>query len=309
MSKSKLRTRALMSGVAAAMLLTACQRAENGAQPAAEASDAAMDAAADAAAPAAASASASPGDAGDVRVDPAIAGGVASGVAFTYRADYRLPDAAVSEAQSRHVAACAALGRAHCRVGDIRFEQRNDGPISGSLQLLIDPALARGFLRDAERMVAALDGETLASSIAGEDVGTGIANSQAQSARLGGDLTRLEARLAAPGLSARERQALQQQISELRRELGDREDDRAAGEARLAATPVELSYTGQTGFAGINPDRPFASAFAASAESFGTFFAWLLTLLGLIAPWALIPALCVLVWRVARRKTPVVPGA
>ena len=175
MSKSKLRVRALVPSMAVAMLLTACQNAENAAQPAAEASDAVMDAAADAAAPEGASASAAPGDAGDVRIDPAIAGGVASGVAFTYSAQYRLPDAAVSEAQSRHVAACAALGRAHCRVGDIRFDQRSEGPVSGSLQLLIDPALARGFLRDAERMVAALNGETLASSIAGEDVGTGIA--------------------------------------------------------------------------------------------------------------------------------------
>lgn len=308
MSKSKLRVRALMSGVAAAMLLTACQNAENSVQPAAEASDAAMDAAADAAAPEGASASADPGDAGDVRIDPAIASGVASGVAFTYSAQYRLPDAAVSEAQSRHVAACAALGRAHCRVGDIRFDQRESGQINGSLQLFIDPALARGFLRDAERMVTALDGETLASSITGEDVGTGIANSQANSARLGGDLTRLEQRLAAPGLSTKERQNLQQQVAQLRRELGEGEEDRAAGEARFAATPVELRYTGQTGIAGINPDRPFASAFAASAESFGTFFAWLLTLFGLIAPWALIPALCVFVWRVARRKTPVVPS-
>ncbi len=309
MSKSKLRVRALASSMVVAVLLTACQNAENSVQPAAEASDAAMDAAADAAGPEGASASGAAPDAADVRIDPAIASGVASGVAFTYSAQYRLPDASVGEAQSRHVAACAALGRVHCRVGDIRFDQREGGQINGSLQLFIDPALARGFLRDAERMVAALDGETLASSITGEDVGTSIANSQANSARLGGDLTRLEERLTAPGLSARERQNLQQQVAQLRGQLREGEGDRAAGEARLAATPVELSYTGQTGVAGINPDRPFASAFAASANSFSAFFAWLLTLLGLIAPWAMVPALGVLIWRVARRKTPVVPSA
>ncbi|MCC7393651.1 MAG: DUF4349 domain-containing protein [Sphingomonadaceae bacterium] len=299
MPKSKLRVRALVSSMAVAMLLTACQDEENAAQPDAVTSEAA----ADATAPQAASAADATG-AADVRIDPAIA----SGVAFTYSADYRLPDAAVGEAQSRHVAACAALGRVHCRVGDIRFDQRSGGQIRGSLILFVDPALARGFLRDAERMVTALDGEILASSITGEDVGTDIANSQANSARLGGDLTRLERRLAAPGLGARERENLQEQVARLRGQLRDGEEDRAAGEARLATTPIELRYTGQTGIAGINPDRPFASAFAASAESFGTFFAWLLTLLGVVAPWAMVAALGVLIWRVARRKTPAVPS-
>lgn len=213
---------------------------------------------------------------------------VAPGVAFAYRFAFRLPDAAVAEAQERHVAACGALGRARCRVTGMDYNQGEDGRIDASLAFLLDPALASSFARTATAAVTALDGLVETSTVGGEDVGTGITDSQAQSARLGGDVVRLRERLAQPGLSANERRDLQAQISDIEGQLGDEEQVRRGGEARLAVTPVAFTYAGQVGFAGLDRDSPFSSALSASTESFANASAFVLMLVGLLLPWALL---------------------
>lgn len=237
------------------------------------------------AAPAVAEAASADG-AGAVRA-PGASPSVAPGVAFAYRFNFELADDNVSRAQDRHVTACERLGTARCRVTGLNYEQEKDGPVTASLSFLLDPALARSFARDAVDAVGELDGSLLDSSVGGEDVGTGISASQQASATMGGDVTRLEARLRQPGLSAGERRDISAQIEALRARLRDEEGTRRGGEARLASTPVEFSYRGTTGVAGFDSSRPFASAFAASTDSFGSAAAFLLMLVGLLLPWAL----------------------
>ncbi len=268
------RRRALAFACAIGIGLAACSPAAD------ETSDAAAEgaeAAAESTAPSE-SAVAAPG------ADP----NVAPGVAFAYQLAFRLPDAAVADAQERHVAACGALGRQRCRVTGMNYDQNEDGVIQASLDLLVDPAIARSYARDAADIVERLEGELESSRVNGEDVGTGISQSQDVSARLGGDVERLRERLRAPGLSANERRDLQAQISEIENQLGDEEQTRRADETRLASTPVQFSYGGERGFAGLNSERPFASAWEASSASFASASAFVLMLLGLILPWALL---------------------
>ena len=227
---------------------------------------------------------------------------VAPGVAFTYDFAFRLPDDQVSVAQDRHVDACARLGRARCRVANIHYSRTDDGPIDASLNFLVDPALARSFARDAVDLVAGLDGELTNSQVGGIDVGTGIDDSQRLSANLGGDLQRIERRLAQPGLSAAERAELQQQAQALRGELRSGESDRRKGEARLAATPVNFTYVGNTGIAGYDSSRPFASALHASGESLGAAGAFALMLAGIALPWLLMLGGLIFAWRWVRRR-------
>ncbi len=233
---------------------------------------------------------------------------IAPGVAFAYRFAFRLPDAAVAEAQERHVAACGALGRARCRVTGMDYNQGEDGRIDASLAFLLDPALASSFARTATAAVTALDGSVETSNVGGEDVGTGITDSQAQSARLGGDVMRLRERLAQPGLSANERRDLQAQISDIEGQLGDEEQARRGGEARLAVTPVAFTYAGQVGFAGLDRDAPFSSALSASTESFANASAFVLMLIGLILPWALLLGGGVFALRWLRKRNAVTPA-
>lgn len=240
--------------------------------------------------------------ASDATAAPGADPRVAPGVAFVYSFNFELADDAVSQAQDRHVAACERLGTARCRVVGLRYNQEDGGPVTASLSFLLDPALAHGFARDAVASVRALDGTLLDSSVGGEDVGTGITASQQASAAMGGDLARIEERLRQPGLSAGERRDLSAQAERLRGELRSAEQERRGGEARLASTPVEFAYRGTTGAAGFDRSRPFASAWAASTDSFGSAAAFVLMLLGLLLPWALMAGGVVLAVRLIRAR-------
>ncbi len=284
-------------GVAAALLLGGCSKAENDAPTAAAAADeaaapAAADASADAAAPPNAGAAAVAG------ADPAVA----PGVAFTYQFNFRLPDDKVSLAQDAHIAACARLGQAHCRVTGLAFRKEDSGPVSGRITFLLDPALARGFTRDAVDAVARNDGELVDSQVGGEDVSSGIEASQRGSARLGGDVERLEARLRQPGLDGKERAEIRQQIAAMRGELREAAGQRAQDEARIANTPVEFIYAGTSGFGGYDASRPFSSAWHASTSSLGTAASMLLTVAGVLLPWLLMLAGLIALARWARRR-------
>lgn len=278
----RLRHRLLLPLVATALLAAGCS------QPAEEEDPSSGPAAAEVAS----DATAAPG--ADPRVAP--------GVAFVYRFNFELADDAVSQAQDRHVAACERLGTARCRVTGLRYNQEEGGPVSASLSFLLDPGLARGFARDAVASVRDLDGTLLDSSVGGEDVGTGITASQQASAAMGGDLARIEQRLRQPGLRAGERRDLSAQAERLRGELRSAEQERRGGEARLASTPVEFAYSGTTGVAGFDRSRPFASAWAASTDSFGSAAAFVLMLVGLLLPWALMAGGVVLAVRFLRSR-------
>ena len=106
----------------------------------------------------------------------------------------------------------------------------------------------------------------------------------------------------APGLSASERAELQAQAAQLRGELRGEEFVRRGDERRLAATPVDFAYFGNTGAAGIDSSRPFGSALEASSGAFGTMSAWLLTVIGLLLPWALLLGAFVGIWHLLRRR-------
>lgn len=233
---------------------------------------------------------------------PAADPAAAPGVAFVYRFNFELADDAVSQAQDRHVTACQRLTPARCRITGLRYNQEERGPVTASLSFLLDPALARGFARDAVTSVRDLDGTLLDSSVGAEDVGTGITASQQASAAMGGDLARIEQRLRQPGLAAGERRDLSAQAEALRGTLREAEQERRGGEARLASTPVEFAYSGTTGLAGFDRSRPFASAWAASADSFSSAAAFILMLVGLVLPWALMAGGVVLAVRFARSR-------
>ena len=306
MSKGKsefsLSARLLAGSCAIGVMLAGCSQAGSESASASPEADMAATEAADAAGRASSAAEQAVTESGGAAEVTGADPSVAPGVAFAYHFNFRLPDDKVSLAQDAHIAACARLGQRRCQVTGLAFEKQEDGPVSGRITFLLEPLAARAFTRDAVDAVQRQDGELVNSQVNGEELAKGIEASQSNSAQMGGDLARIEARLRQPGLGDRERMELQSQAARLRGNMSDAEQQRSAEEDRLASTPVEFVYAGNTGIAGFDSSRPFASALGASSSSFGTAAATVMMLVGYALPWALMLGGIVLLWRFVRRR-------
>jgi hypothetical protein len=222
----------------------------------------------------------------------AVSPSVAPGVAFAYQYDFRVPGEKIEVVQDEHAAACETLGLSRCQITGLSFNQSENGYPQGRMEFLLDPAIARKFGRDAIATVEKAEGVLATSNVSGENVGDEITSSQVRSAGIEAEVKRIEARLAGKGLANDERVELRRRAEELREMLGGEKEQRRAGEARLATTPVAFSYSGNMGIGGSGA---FGEAWSASTNSMTTMLSLLLMLAGVALPWLLPIALLLLV--------------
>ncbi len=235
---------------------------------------------------------------------PRIGPETAPNLAFEYRYNFRLPDRNIGAVQQEHAEACTMLGAARCEIVDMQFEQ-NDGYAHAMLSLRLDPSVAFRFGRDAIAAVEKADGELANGNVSGTNAGGAIEESQGRSAMLLAQVERLEKRLAAKGLPAKERASLQDRIEELRKQLDGEQDQRRQGEDKLAMTPVQLNYSSDGGVPGFGNENPFANAFEATAGSFGTMVSFVLLIGGVALPWIALILLIMVGIRALRKRTKV----
>ena len=231
---------------------------------------------------------------------PDIGQAVAPGVAFTYRYAFTLPVKAIAGVQQQHAAACERLGAKRCQVVGMSYDQPEEGKVSAHLDLMLAPEIAHGFGSEAIAAVEKADGSIGRASVAGDDAGGAIAQSQRRSGALEAQLGRIEARLKAPGTSKQERRQLAQRAEELRSQLGEEQRGRQDSEASLATTPMSLTYASEGLFSATSD--PFGKAAVSSFGSLQGFLAFLLTAAGLLLPWLLLGALVVLLFRFRAMK-------
>lgn len=279
----RLRNTALVAFITPALLLSACS-AENAEDRAASSSEAAS-------APAGASAA-------DV-AGPGIGGVVAPGVAFTYAYAFTLPAKAVSTVQREHAAACERLGVARCRVTGMSYEQPGEDEVSARLDLLLAPDLAHSFASEGIAAVEKAEGKLDHAQVNGENAGDAIKVSQSDSAAIQAEVARLQARLAAKGLTGAERVELQQQVAGLQEQLRSQAAGRKAKEAAIASTPVSFTYASEGLLGGGNT---FGKAAGASWGSMEAMLALVTLIAGVALPWLLLAGLLVLAWRGLRRR-------
>jgi hypothetical protein len=272
--------------LAAALSLTACSQ---------EKSEDAAAAATDPAEPAASAADAS----STHQAGPDIGGIVAPGAAFTYAYAFTLPADSISGVQQQHAAACERLGAGRCRVTGMRYEQTEADQIEAGIDFLLAPDLAYRFGSEGIAAVERADGKLENATVDGENVGDAITLSQQDSAVAASEITRLEGRLKAKGLTSAERVELTRRIESLRGEQRDQASDRRSKEAALASTPVRFSYSTPSLLSGGNT---FGKAAAASWGSLESALAFALLLAGVALPWIGLIALLVLGWRWIKRQ-------
>lgn len=237
---------------------------------------------------------------------PAISGAVAPGVAFAYNYSFVLPAKAISDVQQQHAQACSRLGTARCRVTGMNYDQPREGEVAARIDFLLAPDIAHQFGSEGIKAIEAAEGKLDNAQITGENAGDAIKLSQTDSAAKQAEVTRIEARLAAKGLTSAERVELQQQIAGLRAELRGAAQDRKAKEASIATTPVSFAYSSDGLLSGNG--STFGKAASASLSSAGAALSFLALVAGIALPWVGLIALAVLGWRWLRRKAvPVEP--
>ena len=111
------------------------------------------------------------------------------------------PTPASPPAQEAHAAMCEKLGITRCRITGMRYSLVNERDVSASLELKLDPAIARAFGKDATKVVTDAEGMLVDQQISGVDAGASIERANRGRAELQDELDRVNRELARPGLS------------------------------------------------------------------------------------------------------------
>lgn len=217
-------------------------------------------------------------------------------MAYSYGYIFRLPEAAVSKVQDRHVALCDSLGQAKCQVLSMRSAGGDEDAGSGSLKLRVASALARNFGARLGEASAAAGGRTVSSTIAAEDVSKDIVDTEARLrqrellvARLTEILRMRQGKVAELVEAERSVAAAQEEIDQARGWLTELRGRVAMATIEIAYQPIAAGPAAATGGLGDSVTQS-GSAFVAGLSG-------ILQLLIFLAPWAVLLGVLALVGR------------
>lgn len=286
------------------LALAACSQKSEEAPAASDAAEIAADAAADATSSAKLDSAGAEREAG---APPELDANVAPGVAFDFSYTFSLPEAKIAAAQEAHARQCGKLGIARCRVTSLNFEKQRDGDVQAMLAFRIDPALALSFGRDATEIVEEADGKLETSVARGEDVGTQIVEGDKTASQLRADLSRIDAQLAIPKLSAEVKQRLLSEQREIKQRLAELGNTRGQQVEDLATTPVVFNYEPSGAILGFDRGSAAQTGLSASSTSFAAMLSVLAFAAGAFGPWILVGGLAFWAWRRFGKKKAVTP--
>ena len=224
----------------------------------------------------------------------------APGVAFNYRYAYRLPNARISAAQEAHATMCEKLGVTRCRITGMRYSLVNEKDVSASLELKLDPAIARSFGKTATKVITDAEGMLVDQEITGVDAGSSIERANRGRADLQDELDRVNRELSRPGLSNVVRDRLLSEVAALRSQIRALGDQKAADEESLAKTPMAFYYGSGKSIPGFDEPTPLKDAFKRAGYNFLSVIGFLVVALATLLPWLLVIAL--LVWAYRRYR-------
>jgi hypothetical protein len=230
------------------------------------------------------------------RAAPGIVPTAAPGVAFAYNYGFRMPDAAISAAQEAHAAACEKLGLAKCRITGMTYELDDRDRVEGSLELAIDPLLARGFGRDAIAIVEKQDGKLRYARITGEDQNPVLDAAARREQAATKSIAELEADLAKAKTDS-ERANLREQIRMARAAAEQARDASVSSEAKLERTPMTFVYRGGAASRGFAGENPVTEAWYLFVDSLATLVGFVLKALAVALPWLVLALLGVILFR------------
>jgi hypothetical protein len=230
------------------------------------------------------------------RAAPGIVPTAAPGVAFAYNYGFRMPDAAISVAQEAHAAACEKLGLARCRITGMTYELDERDRVDGTLELAVDPLLARSFGRDAIATVEKREGKLRYARITGEDQNPALDEAARREGGANRTIAQLEADLA-KAKDENERVQLREQIRALRVDIQAAQGSAADSEAKIRRTPMTFTYRGGAASRGFAGENPATEAWYLFVDSAATLISLVLKVLAIALPWLTLLLLIFLGWR------------
>ena len=251
---------------------------------------------------------------------PGIVPTAAPGVAFNYRYGFGLPDANISVAQEAHAAACEKLRLNRCRITGMTYRLDDRDRVEGTLNLTVDPLLARAFGRDAIAIVEKQEGRLRYAEITGEDQNPVLDEAARQQGSAGDTIAKLEVDLA-KAKTENERVQLREQIRKLREQIEMAKRTAADSEAKVQRTPMSFMYAGSGASGRGFTENPAREAWYLFTDSLATMVAIVLKVLAVILPWLVLLALAVALvrsrlfapvrrwWNVERRSDPEEPSS
>ncbi|MFL6746598.1 MAG: hypothetical protein ACJ8FF_09390 [Sphingomicrobium sp.] len=233
---------------------------------------------------------------------PNVAVTAAPGVAFDYRYAFRLPNGRIAAAQEAHATMCEKLGVARCRITGMRYSLTNEQDVTASLELKLDPAIARQFGKDASKVVSDAEGMLVDQQITGVDAGSSIERANRSRAELQDELDRVNRELGRSGLSSVVRDRLLSEAASLKAQIRALGEQKKADEESLAKTPMVFYYGSGNAIPGFDEPQPLRHAFGRAGYNFLSAIGILIILVGTLLPWVLIAGLAVWGFRRARRR-------
>jgi hypothetical protein len=224
---------------------------------------------------------------------PNISVTAAPGVAFNYRYAFRLPNAKIATAQETHASMCEKLGIARCRITGMRYSLVNERDVSASLELKLDPAIARQFGKDATKIVTDAEGMLVDQQISGIDAGSSIERANRSRAEMQDELDRVTKELARPGLSSVVRDRLLSEAASLRSQIRSLGEQKASDEESLAKTPMVFNYGSGKAIPGFDEPAPLSQAFDRAGYNLLSAIGFLIITIATLLPWVLIVMLIV----------------
>ena len=241
-------------------------------------------------------------EAADQAGGPNVSVTAAPGVAFDYRYAFRLPNARIATAQEAHATMCEKLGLARCRITGMRYSLANERDVSASLELKLDPAIARQFGKDATKVVADAEGMLVDQQISGIDAGSSIERANRGRAELQDELDRVERELARSGLSNVVRDRLLSEAASLRAQIRAFGEQKKADEESLAKTPMVFYYGSGKAIPGFDEPQPLRYAFDRASYNFLSAIGLLIIAVATLLPWVLIVILGIWAYRRLPRR-------
>lgn len=228
---------------------------------------------------------------------PNISVTAAPGVAFNYRYAFRLPNTRIQAAQEAHAQMCEKLGVTRCRITGMRYSLVNERDISASLELKLDPAIARQFGKDAAKVVTDAEGMLVDQQITGVDASSSIERANRGRAELQDELDRVNRELARSGLSSVVRDRLLSEAASLKSQIRALGEQKAADEESLAKTPMAFYYGSGKAIPGFDEPAPLEHALGRAGYNFLSAIGFLIIAIATLLPWVLVIGLAVWLYR------------